>query len=397
MDLAGVDLANLATGNDLAVKLTNLCAGRVTDLMAHPMTALAKPALGQTVTDAEFGTTIRRITAVAAGGANPVIKPMYSTMSAWNADESKMILYDVSNGHFLYDGKTYQMIKKLDIAPADIEQVYWDTVDPDVFYFPSGTSFMRYHVSTATSDELNKFDFCTGGVSNGSDPMYLSWDSHRIGLHCDDQVFLFDIPSASVIARKTITENPAQATASGTMAWLSDSGRLTDASLNVIATLDLVNPSNHSSLGQLANGHDTWNGAVYDPGPMGNDDIGILVTWDLQTRTSKTIIGPKTNFPYPPDGHISAMAYKQPGWVLVSTFGDTTGKGLLDLELLYANTNDGTVCRLGRHRSWGKANTMLQDSYWAEAHAVPSPSGTRVLFASDWGNGATVDSYVLEL
>jgi hypothetical protein len=91
------------------------------------------------------------------------------------------------------------------------------------------------------------------------------------------------------------------------------------------------------------------------------------------------------------------MAYRRPGWAFVSTRGDVSGKGLLDLEITIANTADGTVCRAGRHRSWGKSNTHLADPYWAEAHAVPSPSGTRVLFASDWGNGATVDSYVMEL
>src|SRR5688572_7548126 len=45
----------------------DLCAGLVTDLDAHPMTPLAQPALGEAVTDAEFGTVIRRITAVSAG------------------------------------------------------------------------------------------------------------------------------------------------------------------------------------------------------------------------------------------------------------------------------------------------------------------------------------------
>ena len=60
----------------------DLCAGRVSDLMPHPMTALAKPALGATVVDAEFGTTIRRITAVAGTGASAAIKPMYTTIPA---------------------------------------------------------------------------------------------------------------------------------------------------------------------------------------------------------------------------------------------------------------------------------------------------------------------------
>jgi hypothetical protein len=112
---------------------------------------------------------------------------------------------------------------------------------------------------------------------------------------------------------------------------------------------------------------------------------------------SKTIIGPKTGWPYPTDGHVSAMAYKQPGWMFVSTYGNASGAGLLDLENLIADTSTGAVCRIGRHRSLGKMNTMLGTPYWAEAHTTPSPSGTRAVFASDWGGGGTVDSYVVEL
>jgi hypothetical protein len=83
--------------------------------------------------------------------------------------------------------------------------------------------------------------------------------------------------------------------------------------------------------------------------------------------------------------------------MVVSTIGNTSGAGLLDMELLLADTNTGKVCRAGRHRSWGENNTHLHTNYWAEPHAVASPSGTRILFASDWGNGTSVDSYVVEL
>ena len=124
-------------------------------------------------------------------------------------------------------------------------------------------------------------------------------------------------------------------------------------------------------------------------------NVGNLVTWDLTDGTGGAIIGPKTGFPYPPDGHVSAMAYRQPGWIFVSTYGNTSGAGLLDLENLIADTNTGKVCRVGRHRSFGKANNVI--GYWAESHTVPSPSGTRAVFASDWGGGNSVDSYVLEL
>jgi hypothetical protein len=381
---------------------SDLCSGLIQDTAAHPMTVIAKPALGEVATDVEFGTKMRRITNVSAGGSQaPVIVPMYSTISAWNADESLLILLNVSMGrHELYDGKTYQFIRSLEeISPADVEQVYWHTSDPDVFMYVDNKTFIKYHVSSAQMEKVTTFSFCSGGASNGSDPLFTSWDSGKLGLHCGDQVFVYDIASNTVLGRKTINENPAQISPSGTLGYLSDSGRVTDTDLNVLRTLDLKEPFGHASLSRLLTGEDTWNGQVFDDGPNGNDDIGSLVMFKLTDGTSKTIIGPKTGYPYPPDGHISGMAYRQPGWVFVSTFGHTDGRGLLDLENLIADTNTGTVCRAGRHRSWGKENTKLDynDAYWAEPHTVPSPSGTRAVFASDWGNGATVDSYVLEL
>jgi hypothetical protein len=378
---------------------TNLCEGLVQDKAPHPMTALAKPGQFQAVTDAQFGTTIRRITNVPQTGENPAIRPLYSTVSAWNADESRMILFNIVQGrHELYDGKSYQFIRDLnELNPPDIEQLYWSTTDPDILYLVEQRDFIAYHVSAARKEKLTTFSFCTSSATGGEDPMFTSWDSHRIGLRCGDQVFIYDIAENMVIARKSINENPAQVAPSGTLAFLSDSGRVTDAQLNVLRTLDLKEPFGHASMGRWSNGVDYWAGQVFDDGPRGNDDIGNLVVFDLTTGRSKVIIGPKTGYPYPPDGHISSMSYKNPGWAFVSTFGNTSGMGLLDLEMLVANTETGVVCRVGRHRSWGKSNTRLQEPYWAEAHTVPSPSGTRATFASDWGNGATVDTYVLEL
>lgn len=68
-----------------------------------------------------------------------------------------------------------------------------------------------------------------------------------------------------MIAQKTIAGNPAQAAPSGKLAYLSDTGEVTDAGLNVLRTLDLTEPWGHASL-SMVNGHDTWNGAVYESG-----------------------------------------------------------------------------------------------------------------------------------
>jgi len=385
-------------GNGFPPGPIDLCEGLVQDKDAHAMTTLAKPAVGAVVMEPQFGTQIRRISGVASGSDTPAIVPMYSTVSAWNADESRMILLNIpASRHELWDGKSYTFIRSLEeINPPDVEQVFWHTTDPDVFLYVEGKDFIRYHVSDARKEKVTTFSMCSGGPTGGDDPMFTSFDSNRFAFHCGSISFTYELSSNSVIGMKTLSE-AIQMAASGNLTFGSVSGTITDASLNVIRKLDLADPGEHASLGRWPTGEDTWNGLIYDPGPMGDQAIGSVVAWDLTHFASKVVVGPDTGFPYPRDGHVSALAYKQPGWVVLSTYGNTSGAGLLDEENVIADTVSGKVCRAGRHRSWGKGNTHVGDSYWAEAHTVPSPSGTRLLFASDWGNGTTIDSYVIEL
>src|SRR3990167_1699428 len=143
MGLAVAVLVFVATSSAQAAGI-DLCQGLITDKAAHPMTSLAKPALGQAVTDPQFGTKIRRVSAIATSeGDNAIIVPMYGTMPAWNADESKLILYHVGKGHELYDGTTYAFIRPLPINPSDVEHVQWDANDPDVLYYPEGKTLKK--------------------------------------------------------------------------------------------------------------------------------------------------------------------------------------------------------------------------------------------------------------
>ena len=368
------------------------------------MTSLAKPAVGQTVTDPQFGTTIRRITAVnPAEGDQAVIKPMYSVMPAWNADESKLILYHVGKGQELYDGKTYAFIRDLNITPTDIEQILWDPVDPDVFYYPSNYNALpilkMYRVSTDTSTDVADFRTAPTNcpvdwgnlLSLGSDPQYMSWGSPSkiIGLQCGNKKIVYDITHHTVLGVKSFTSTNAPIVApSGTLVYID--GGVYDTGLNLLRSLNIANPDEHSSLGLNASG-DTHNAVSFDDAVNGN-----LLTRSLSTGAVKVIIGPSAGYPgYPRTGtHISGNATKVSGWVAESIVGDTSGKGLLDQEILLANTNTGAVCQVAHHRSFAGDGNW---GYWAEPHANLSPSGTRIVFASDWGNGTTVDTYVVEL
>jgi hypothetical protein len=171
-------------------------------------------------------------------------------------------------------------------------------------------------------------------------------------------------------------------------------GDVLDENMTVVRGLDLANPLEHASLGRLANDHDTYNEAAYD-----GDHVGSLVTHDMTDGSVRVIVGPSSGYPYPPSGtHVSAVAYKQPGWVFLSSIGATPdGQAVLNNELYIADTNPGgtgKVCRVAHHRSWAQSGPL---GYWAEPHVVSSPSGTRLLFGSDWGGRNAVDAFVAEL
>jgi len=165
--------------------------------------------------------------------------------------------------------------------------------------------------------------------------------------------------------------------------------------------LDL-NESNleHSCIGKLANGNDAHFAVAFAQGPMGGC-IGDIIAHDLTTGFCFPVISQSQGYDYPQSGvHISALAHKntEGGWLAASMIGyDQNGQSLLDQELVIARADEGniTVCRIGHHRS-----DEDQYDYWGEPHAVISPTGTRVLFGSDWSgsqDGQSVDSYVVEL
>lgn len=374
----------------------DLCEGLVQDKVAHPMTALAKPKAGKVAIDPEFGTKIRRIS---NAGSGHQIVPVYSTIPAWNADESLLVLYHRGDGvpHGaglqLYDGKTYTWLRKLAIDPPDIEHFYWHATDPKLMlYVDAKNRLIQFDVVSNTKTVLTTFS-CGARVSGGRDPMYTSWDSDVIGLVCQGKGFSYRISTATEGPRVAVSGGLSPAAApSGQSLFvpMGQQSQVRDLSMNLLGTMD-VRAGEHASLSHL-DGASTHNSVQFD-----GTQIGTLVVADMTgAAATRVVVGPKTGYPYPPSGtHVSAVALKRPGWAAVSVVGKTSGKGVLDQELLLANTQaGGKVCRIGHHRSWADNG---QHAYWGEPHPVISPSGTRVLFGSDWGNGPSVDAYVVEL
>ena len=396
----------------------NLCNGFIVDDKSdRPMTALAKPLPGASYTDPVFGSKITRITnsnAISSG----IIKTLYSTIQAWNADETRLILWHRGQGHYLYDGKSYALIEALEIDPADIEQVFWDTSNPDILYYPNqangqqvntaagsvrlaGNELIEYNIETKLYRVIKDFNStCTDErITAGNDVQMPAYDNDNFGLRCGDRALTYRVSTNTT----NLLDGPAEFTApqplpSGQRIY--HQGRVLDEQLKQLRQLDLGNVGEHSSLGRMHNGNDAYFAIAFSTNQRNScgDGIGSAIVHDASNGSCRVLVGPSNGYPYSLSGtHLSALAHRNPGWAAVSSIGyGIEGDTLLEQELYLVNTDPSNlqVCRIAHHRATGRRGSI---GYFAEPHPVISPSGTRVLFSSDWNNSGKVDVFVVEL
>jgi hypothetical protein len=221
----------------------------------------------------------------------------------------------------------------------------------------------------------------------------MSWGLRKlVGLQCGETKFLYSIGERAVVAvSRAPGANAPVAAPSERLAVLD--GQVLDLALKPVRRLAMANPWEHASVGRSAKGHDVWSAVAFD-----DAQPGALVTHRLDTGARRVVIGPATGYPYPPSTtHLSAVARKAPGWVALGMVGAHTGRAVLDNEIVLANVDTGGVCRVAHARTFAGSTSEGRWGYWSETHVVISPRATRVLFASDWMNGASVDTYVVDL
>lgn len=392
----------------------------VTDRDPHPMRPLAKPEPGETYTDPAFGTRITRITAAHESmGDDAVIKPCYSTPPAWNADESRLLLWQRGVGHVLYEGEPpYRRLGVLPLeAPSDESAVWWDPDSPDTLYYPSeyrstdvasGVRLMMCRIEVggpadkvlATSTTLHDFaerplflprDGYT--ISAGGDPQWMSRKGKHVGLRIGKEAIVYSIAERELwlslpFTNVGIYKNAFIPSPSG-LYYLFDRWVYDADTMELVATLGMANPYEHACAGLMTEGLiqavDVWNTIDFDHPTL----HGTLVTYTMDSGRARVIVGPRTGYPYPPGGtHISSTGPAD--FVAVGIVGTGQGQTVLDNEILLANLATGQVARVAHARTFAGEGRW---GYWSETHVSISPKGTRIVFASDWGNGPTVDSY----
>jgi len=298
----------------------------------------------------------------------------------------------------------YSFIRYLeDINPDDLEQIFWDFNDPDILFYIDRTTaeLTKYNVNSRNKEvlaNLRELTNCPDNIGSGNDVQMMSWNSDVIGFRCDNTTgYAYKISTEELI---TFELNDVQYTAPmpsasgeryyhGTRVY-NEQGALARA-LN-------ENKVEHSCLGKLVGGNDAHFAIAFGDGPQGGCG-GNIIAHDLTTGECFPVISEEQGYDYAKSGtHISAVAHKNPGWIAASMVGfEEDGQSLLDQELVVARVEKGNVkvYRIGHHRA-----DEQQFDYWGEPHATISPTGTRVLFGSDWSgseDGKSVDAYVVEL
>ncbi len=397
-------------------------AAPLTHHLPIPVPAWDLPSVGVTTVDPAFGTTWVRVTDARALGW-PGAAPMYSKRQAWNADESRMLVR-LGDGRFaLFDGRTFDFLRILDGVVG--EDVFWHPTRTDVVLYNPGNELRRRELGTGADERLvafSEFDFADTR-SEGN----LSRDGRFyavVGIRYDPvrqttepvALVLADLVERRHVARLELPKGLAE------FDWVSvsPSGRFVvvdyattkegpfqglevyDAAFRLVWRKPLG--SGHSDLGYDAQAEEVLVMGIYDP-EANRMRLGSHRLSDGQET-------PLLELPWFVYYHVSCRADALAGWCLVSTYDgegrleDSDGTwGPFENEVFLLDvTNPGQVRRLAHHRSRRFSPTTPDGDrsvYWAEPHATISPSGTAVLFGSNWGRRVaeleSVDAFVLRL
>lgn len=345
-------------------------------------------------TDPISGFKTRRITDETAFsiGDTYAKRHAYSTRTPFNSDGS--LILTTSNSGKVIDGSSYALLGQIDY------QIIWSNVSSNIGYATYGNVFeintvsmVDYQFTTDFTKTFSDYNLMTtdsnGNVSN--DDKYVALWGTKVATGNNIWVVVYDIALDSIVSETNIGGN-----IGSDIDWLGisqDGSRVfvmygTDGagalqgckSYNRLMgdEIHLTNFTHHGELGVNQSGEQVY---VY----IGSNAISgyRMGMFNLATGTG-TGLFPDTNGNLH-GGHISCRNILRQGWAYVSTYGDPidTGKAapLINFSIKLDSSNLIEI--------WGSNNSELAydgSHYDQQPHGVPSPDGTKFLFASAWGD-----------
>jgi hypothetical protein len=367
-----------------------------------------KPERGKPFADAWFKTCVTRVTDHAADQLGAFVRNDYSRRQGFNSDNTRIVVEAQDGSWHLYDATTYKHVKVLPGLGGDAEP-QWNPTKPNLMYylptFGIGMKILEIDINTGrtrvAADLAARIKAIWPRANNAwtkaeGSP---SADARYWALMVDDPewnglgLIVYDLVEDKLLAHYDYAQNKkgrpdhVSMSPSGNYVVPSWDDGTWAYSRDFKTAMKLHPVSSHSDLALDTNGDDVYVAIDYDlhGGPvfMINLRTGARTTL-FMTYLEHTA----TNI------HFSGKAFKRPGWVLVSAFGESGkywewmhGK-IFALEL----KDNPRIVNLAHHHG-------LYDEYFTEPHASVNRDFTRVVFNSTWDikTKTDIDVYTIEL
>lgn len=374
----------------------------VTDTSVKDIPAIRKPAYLESYVDPVFGTKVTRITGNpdadipnVNGKWAKVARHHYSKDAAWNCDQTLLCLgkHQGRPNKVFLDGENYAVRFTRHGGPG--REIRWHPQRPDIMVYVRDNAIGYWDVRKDTTEVIVTFPgYCEFRI--GPWEGNLSLDGRLIvvvGMKGENRIaFAYDIEQKQKypdLVLNDVTIDWVSVSASGKYIVLNgeidggkDRTQVYDLAGNKTTKLwkKYGRPS-HYDMTIDENGDDIAVGVS-----KSKPDVGRVIKRRL--RDGKVTVLTSGGYA----GHTSTRNVRRPGWAYVTYQGRGSAWPPYWDEVVAVKLDGSMTAERIAH-----LHTKRID-YLTEAHAVPSPDGKRVLWASNWesANGRPIGTYVAD-
>jgi len=396
----------------------------------------SEPAKAVRFADPAFKTCVVRASDWDAEKAVGRAVPFYSRSQAFNADSSQYILQAADGFWHLYNTEDLSYVRRVSLGGSDIE-VNWHETDPDIIYKMDqngGIKIYAHDISDASDNSVtvvadftdvtsivnrpgvtniqnvwpNATRFYTASEGSASgDNRYWALFGVSEDFNTSYGMIVYDMVTDSIIGLYDFATDGGGVTAPNNIS-MSPSGTHVVALWNPPSCTGRPNGKGtlNNPCGTMAFNKDftkatalAFNGEHGDTA-VGVDGKDVYVGIEYQTDGAIEIIdldtGNITAKPYtqvwaPGAFHISGRAVNKPGWVVISSYGQTANNGFDNRVVAVSLGAEPVIYNLAHHYSTSR-------DYFSQPHATVNRQGTKILFGSDWGgNALNADTYIIHI
>jgi hypothetical protein len=361
------------------------------------MPSVPRPEYLKPVTDSTFGTNVVRVSDRTAFGSNlQELRHVYSKNQPWNADESYLLL-NFKYPAALLDGRTYQFRRWV----RQPSQNVWSNVNPSLMYgtIANTNQFVKLDLAKGETftvlhqfREYDRIDFGAweGNLSNNDRFAAL------VGIKAEKLDFLvYDLQTNRIQSRKTQPQGTTISNSNGAIInniSMSQSGKYVVVQYNkqghgVHRGIHLLDRSLKFVRQLSGRGGSHFDSCVDTQGAESivvTDDMSSALISVQYATGKKTTLLPATKSNY--NIHVSCRNINRPGWAYISEFAGDLDPANPDAvkptpDRTFAIEIDGS----GKIEQFALPRNSLDRAYERQPQSVPNHDGTKVLFASDWG------------